>query len=233
MQTRGESFSGRFRLARRCAQAGMRKRVFGQRAYLSACLLLGIGAVPRLAAQAPPTELHPQPSAESYFDQSLHDYQVGRFAASIEKARLALARRWNYPAAWNNIAASYNALGLWEDGIRAAEEALRLQPDFELAQNNLAWAKLNQESTAESHLTRSLRYYQWGRFAECIQAAQEALNLRPGYAEAWNNIAAAYNSMSKWDEGIRAAEEAIRLKPDFQLARNNLAWAQAQQAKQK
>ena len=48
---------------------------------------------------------------------------------------------------------------------------------------------------------------------------------RPGYAEAWNNIAAAYNSMSRWDEGISACQEAIRLKPDFQLARNNLAWA--------
>jgi tetratricopeptide (TPR) repeat protein len=205
----------------------------GQSACVIACLLLGMGIPPRLAAQAPATESQPAPSAESYFDQSLHDYQVGRFADSIEKARKALARRWNYPAAWNNIAASYNAMGLWEDGIRAAQEALGLQPDFELAQNNLAWAKLNLESTPESYVTRSLIYYQAGRFEECIQAAREALTLRPNYAEAWNNIAAAYNSMSKWDEGIRAAEEAVRLKPDFQLARNNLAWAQAQQAKQK
>ncbi len=211
----------------------VRKLVSGRSACLVACLLIGVAAVSRVAAQTPLTESQPRPSAESYFDQSLRYYQVGRFADAIEKAHAALNVRSNSPAAWNNIAASYNSLGLWRDGIAAAQEALRLQPDYELAQNNLAWAKLNQESTPESYVTRSLRYYQWGKFAECIQAAQTALTLRPGYAEAWNNIAAAYNSMSQWDEGIHAAEEAIRLKPDFQLALNNLAWAQAQQAKQK
>ena len=55
-----------------------------------------------------------------------------------------------------------------------------------------------------------------------------AISLRPLYAEAWNNIAAASNAMSRWDDGIHAAEEAIRLKPDYQLARNNLAWARVQ-----
>jgi tetratricopeptide (TPR) repeat protein len=60
-----------------------------------------------------------------------------------------------------------------------------------------------------------------------------AVSPRPLYPEAWNNIAAAHNSMSRWDEGIKAAEEALRLKPDYPLARNNLAWARAQQEKQK
>lgn len=200
---------------------------------LSACLLFGIAVVSRLAAQTPATPEQPRPSAESYFDQSLRYYRLGRFADSIDAARKALTMRWNYPAAWNNIAASYNALSLWDDGARAAQEALRLQPDNELAENNLAWAKLNQESTPESWLTRSLLYYQQGKFEESIDAARTALSLRSGYAEAWNNISAAYNSMSRWDDGIRAAQEALRLKPDYQLAKNNLAWAQAQQEKRK
>ena len=55
--------------------------------------------------------------------------------------------------------------------------------------------------------------------------------MRPAYAEAYNNIAAAYASLGKWDQAIAAAEAALRLKPDFQLARNNLAWAQSQKAK--
>ena len=62
-------------------------------------------------------------------------------------------------------------------------------------------------------------------------AAREALKLRPDYSDAWNNIAAAYNSESKWDEGISAAAQAVRLRPDNQLARNNLAWAVQQKQK--
>jgi tetratricopeptide (TPR) repeat protein len=79
--------------------------------------------------------------------------------------------------------------------------------------------------SAETYLNQSLTFYQQGKFEESIQAAREALKLRPDYSDAWNNIAAAYNSESRWDEGISAALQAIRFKPDNQLAKNNLAWA--------
>jgi tetratricopeptide (TPR) repeat protein len=85
--------------------------------------------------------------------------------------------------------------------------------------------------TPEAYLSQSLIDYQAGRYAECIAAAQKALELRPGYWEAWNNIAAAWNAQSKWDEGVHAAEEAVRLNPGNQLAANNLAWAKSHQEK--
>jgi len=84
--------------------------------------------------------------------------------------------------------------------------------------------------TAGSLVTLSLDYYRAGQFAECIRAARQAIDLNPGYAEAYNNIAAAHNALGQYEEGVRAAKEALRLKPDFILARNNLAWAQSQQA---
>jgi tetratricopeptide (TPR) repeat protein len=73
-------------------------------------------------------------------------------------------------------------------------------------------------------------YCQAARFEDCAHAAEQALKLRPNYAEAYNNIAAANQSMGRWDDAIEAAQQAIRLKPDFQLARNNLAYARSQKA---
>jgi tetratricopeptide (TPR) repeat protein len=84
---------------------------------------------------------------------------------------------------------------------------------------------------AESYLDQSLALYKAGKYADSIAAAREALKLRPDYADAWNNVMAAYNSMSDWDHAIDAGEKAVSLDPSNQRARNNLAWARAQKAK--
>jgi len=49
--------------------------------------------------------------------------------------------------------------------------------------------------------------------------------LRPNYAEAWNNICAAYNKLGRYEEAAAACEQALRYKPDLELARNNLQYA--------
>lgn len=83
-------------------------------------------------------------------------------------------------------------------------------------------------STPEDFLNASLHYHQARKYRECIDAARQALRLRPNYPEAYNNIAAAYEAMGNWDEAIAAANQALRLRPDYQLAKNNLAWSLAQ-----
>src|ERR1700683_301573 len=163
----------------------------------SAWLAFGIAGVCGLGAQ-------PAPTADSYLEASFQAYQQGKFSESITAAREALKAHPDLALAWNNIAASYNALGLFDAGLHAAQEALRLQPDFPLAKNNLDWAKLNLDSTPEGYITRSLVYFQQGKYEESLKAAQTALHLRPNYAEAWNNIAAADNAMSRWADGIQA-----------------------------
>ena len=83
-------------------------------------------------------------------------------------------------------------------------------------------------TTPEDYLGLSLGHYRAGEFARCIEAAQKALDVRPGYDLAYNNICAAYNELRQWDRAIEAGEKAVLLNPDNQLARNNLAWSKAQ-----
>jgi tetratricopeptide (TPR) repeat protein len=80
-------------------------------------------------------------------------------------------------------------------------------------------------SSSEYLLSRSLGLYNQGLYSEAIAAAREALRLRPNYAEAWNNIGAAYNQLARYREAEAACEQALRFKPDFDLARNNLQYA--------
>jgi tetratricopeptide (TPR) repeat protein len=104
---------------------------------------------------------------------------------------------------------------------RTASETLARFPGDPVATSWLGRAA-NLKPTAETYLNQSLTFYQQGRFEDSINSAREALKLRPGYSEAWNNIAAAYNAQSRWYEGISA---------ENQLAKNNLAWAEQHKGK--
>ena len=81
------------------------------------------------------------------------------------------------------------------------------------------------DDTPEYYLARSLAAYQMGRFRDSIANAERALTLRPLYAEAWNNVAAAHNALGEWKEGIAAGQEALNINPSLQIARNNVNFA--------
>jgi tetratricopeptide (TPR) repeat protein len=102
--------------------------------------------------------------------------------------------------------------------------ALEFSPTDLTAKELLAQAQPKQV-TAESYLALGFRYYFEGRYPESITASRSAIALRPGYAEAWNNIGAVYNRLGQYEQGIAACNEALRLRPGFERAQNNLQYA--------
>lgn len=108
-------------------------------------------------------------------------------------------------------AASYHqVLDSFQQQIATAEAATHSSP------SPLNWLQL------------SLLYHQAGRYRDCIHAAELALKLKPDYAEAYNNIAAGYQSLGDWDGAIRASQQALKINPNLQIARNNLAYSTQQ-----
>ncbi len=81
--------------------------------------------------------------------------------------------------------------------------------------------------TPEQFLNLSLMYYNAADYEGCIAAAQKAIALKSDYAEAYNNICSAYNSLNKFAEGAKACEAALRIKPGYALAQGNLNWAKS------
>jgi protein O-mannosyl-transferase len=129
--------------------------------------------------------------------------------------------------------------GRWLRSIGRAKEAVAelrlattLNPLDVVARQELEFAITDERGTPERFLAVSLAAYQAKRYRECIAAAEEALKLRPDYAEAYNNIAAGHIAVGEWDAAIAAAERAVQLKPNFTLARGNLEYARARKAGQ-
>ena len=56
---------------------------------------------------------------------------------------------------------------------------------------------------------------------KAIEYLNEAIKLKPDYAEAYNNRGNIYNSLGQHQRAIEDLNEAIRLKPDFAMTYNN------------
>jgi tetratricopeptide (TPR) repeat protein len=173
-------------------------------------------------------------------------YSMGRYQDAITAAQQGVQLNPLSADAFTNLAASYGALGMWDQAVQSGEQAFRIRPDSPLARNNLNWLLRQQQQgggaqgpasatsrTAADFLNLSVQYYQARQFQQCIDAANQALKLNPNLPEGYNNLAACDSSLGMWDDAIRATQEALRLNPDFQLAKNNLAWALQQKQIQK
>ena len=70
-----------------------------------------------------------------------------------------------------------------------------------------------------------------GKLDEAVACYRRALELKPDYAEAHNNLGIALKDQGKLDEAVACYRRALELKPDYAEAHNNLGIALKDQGK--
>ena len=112
-----------------------------------------------------------------------------------------------------------------------------MKPAYALAKNNLSVAQnhtvnpaLN-SPTAEDYINQGKIYYSFRLYYLCIAASESALDIKPDYDLAYNNMCAAYNGLGQWDNAIKVGNRGLQINPGNTLLKNNLAVAVAAQNK--
>ena len=76
-------------------------------------------------------------------------------------------------------------------------------------------------SAAKAQVEFGIKVAQSGLWKEAQYRWEKAVELDPGYAEAWNNLAIAYEHEGKFEEARKAYERALELDPKNLLIRQN------------
>jgi len=70
-------------------------------------------------------------------------------------------------------------------------------------------------ASAEDEFNRGLRARTAKDWNGAVAAFRRAVELKPGYAEAWNGLGYALRNQGKYPDSLKAYDEALRLRPSF------------------
>jgi Tfp pilus assembly protein PilF len=151
---------------------------------------------------ASPPQRDPEQSRIRY-ELAANNFREERVEAAIEELRKALQ-------ADPDNADAYNMLGII---------ALRQGHDYV--------AQLEAASCLKGKDAELVRSEAQAKFKEASKNLRKAVELRPEFAEAWNNLSVAELKLQSWDAAIEAALNALKdaAYGTPEIARANLGWA--------
>lgn len=144
--------------------------------------------------------------------------------------------------AFNALGEAYNRFEDVNAARKSFEKAVALNPNFAVAQSNLGAALLQagESSAAAGHLDQAIAllgrspdaadaqylrakiYSAEANFAKAAACLEQAVAIRPDFAEAWSDLGVARKAMLKDAETLRAFGRAVELNPNDPVAQYRL-----------
>ena len=174
----------------------------------------------------------------AYTNMGVVKQYTGTITEAEDYFKKALSLDANAPVTYSLYASMLVKQGRLNEADALVDKGLQLSPNLEPLlelHNTIQYQQQHPEQqqtntgtpaiNAATLLNQSLAHYNNGDYAKCIEAAEAALQLKPGYDLAYNNICAAYNRLQQYDKAIAAGEKGLTFNPDSRLLKGNLAEA--------
>ncbi len=187
------------------------------------------------------------PTYSNFLNLSNAYINSGMAAKAIDPLNKAIILNPTAAAAYNNLGFAYSILQQYKKGIEFGERAVQLDSTFQLAKNNLNWARTEQkklfaaietmEKTPENkrdnafYMANGLLYLKVQDYDKSIEVWNKILVTDPKNEGALINLGVAYMSKFQYDEAVKTFKKAIDANSSDQLAKNNLAWALDEKSK--
>jgi tetratricopeptide (TPR) repeat protein len=232
-------------------------------AVFAAFMALFATAHPVFAGQAPTTQAPATSTAQSVetleaavktsptpanrLDLSRAYINAGQPEHAILVLLSLVAEDKNNALAWNNLCVANILQQAYTAAVENCDRAIALEPNNQLARNNLRWARDEQRKAisdlvagqktppasrdAAFYVDEGLSQLNAGHTDAAIASWQRALELDPRNALAANNIGDAYMVKKQPDTALQWFLKASMIDPTLQLAKNNMVWAIAEKSK--
>ena len=196
---------------------------------------------PRPARAARPEGAEAEGFATIAYDRGDTDYAAGRYKEAVEAFSEAVRRRPDWVRAHYALALSLIETEKLKEAIEEFKQVLKLNATEELKvlsnyNTGNAYADLGQYAEAieayqqaikldansarpqqlsKPHNNLGLAYAASDRLAEAVAEFNEAVHLRPDYAEAHFNLGVAYLQLAKKNEAREQQRILVKLKPEL------------------
>lgn len=154
---------------------------------------------------------NPDDSRAHYFLALVYQ-DLGQTQQAIQQLKTSIRLR-PFSEAYNSLGGLYSEMGLQEDAIREYQNAIRLKPDFGWPHINLGSVYYYQQrytlaaeafQTAISQGEYAPAYYHLGRvyeklneYEKALECLQHAVQLYPGYINAYKAMAEVYRALDQ------------------------------------
>jgi len=193
-------------------------------------------------------EVEKNPTYDNYIQLSylysvvnLHTYS----AASAQKA-INIAPDKGFKA-YNNLGISLMMLGNYDKAKENFSKALSIDPEFELAKENIKWLensykaiiknieenkdKKPDNSNVATLIALTADYQKIGRHDDAIDLCNRIIQFDPKNTGALNNLGVSQMAKQQYDLAFGSFQLASKLRPDVELYKANMNWAKGEMNK--